>query len=316
MNIGDRVRLLHGNEEGTVRKISSSGRIEVEIEDGFIIPVMKNELVLVNETEEKYFGSKALEQPAVDTPTPISAPKDQGLYLAYLPINDQSLSLYLINDSHHAYLGHVSEVFGGNHRTLFADKLQPGDAKKFDDRLLKEMDEWPAFLLRFIPIQQKLEKAIAPFERQIRMKPTQFFRHLSKAPRLDKNAYLFSMEQTTKELDIRALNEDLQKLESKPSLPNTKRPPASIDLHIEKLVTDSSKMSNSEILRIQLATFEKNLDQAIATGMDQITFVHGIGNGVLRKEIHSRLSQIQNIKYFQDTQKDNWGYGATLVRIS
>lgn len=75
-------------------------------------------------------------------------------------------------------------------------------------------------------------------------------------------------------------------------------------------------MSNSEILRIQLEAFEKNLDQAIASGMDQITFIHGIGNGVLRKEIHKRLSQIQNIKYFQDTQKDNWGYGATLVRIS
>ena len=75
-------------------------------------------------------------------------------------------------------------------------------------------------------------------------------------------------------------------------------------------------MSNSEILRIQLEQFEKNLDQAIASGMDEITFIHGIGNGVLRKEIHKRLSQIQNIKYFQDTQKDQWGYGATLVRIS
>ncbi len=49
MNIGDRVRLLHGNEEGTIRKISSSGRIEVEIEDGFIIPAQKQELVLVHE---------------------------------------------------------------------------------------------------------------------------------------------------------------------------------------------------------------------------------------------------------------------------
>jgi hypothetical protein len=316
MNIGDRVRLLHGNEEGVIRRISSSGRIEVEIEDGFIIPVLKYELVLVNETEKKHFGSKPLEDLPLETPVPISAPKDQGLYLAFLPINDQSLSLYLINDSHQAYLAHVSEVFGTNHRTLFADKLQAGDSKKFDDRLLKEMDEWPAFLLRFIPIQSKLEKAIPPFERQMRMKPTQFFKHLSKAPRLDKNTYLFALEQTTKELDIRALNADLKEIGSKSTPLETKRPPKSIDLHIEQLVPDASKMSNSEILRIQLGVFEKNLDQAIASGMDQITFIHGVGNGVLRKEIHSRLSQVQNIKYFQDTQKDNWGYGATLVRIS
>ncbi|WP_332913894.1 hypothetical protein [Algoriphagus boritolerans] len=38
MNIGDKVRLLHGTEQGIVRKISSSGRIEVEIEDGFFDP--------------------------------------------------------------------------------------------------------------------------------------------------------------------------------------------------------------------------------------------------------------------------------------
>jgi dsDNA-specific endonuclease/ATPase MutS2 len=50
--------------------------------------------------------------------------------------------------------------------------------------------------------------------------------------------------------------------------------------------------------------------------MDEITFIHGIGNGVLRKEIHKYLSHLGNIKYFQDTQKSRFGYGATLVRIS
>jgi hypothetical protein len=89
-----------------------------------------------------------------------------------------------------------------------------------------------------------------------------------------------------------------------------------IDLHIEELHPQPDGLSNSEKMRIQLEVFEKNLNQAIAAGMDQITFVHGIGNGVLRKEIHKRLSQLENISYFQDTQKDQWGYGATLVKIS
>ncbi|WP_373397278.1 hypothetical protein V8V91_22310 [Algoriphagus halophilus] len=67
------------------------------------------------------------------------------MYLAFIPINDQSLSLYLINDSKKPYLAHVSEVFGDNHRTLMAGTLGVGESKKFDDRLLKEMDEWPSF---------------------------------------------------------------------------------------------------------------------------------------------------------------------------
>jgi hypothetical protein len=316
MNIGDKVRLLHGREEGIVRKVSSGGRIEVEIEDGFIIPALKSEVVLVAEAEKNYFGENTGSIKEPEVALPISAPKDQGLYLAFLPINDQSLSLYLINDTHSPYLVHASEVYGGNQRTLYAGTLSSGESRKFDDRLMKEMDEWPAFLLRFLPIQNSLEKAILPFERQLKMKATQFFKHLSKAPRLGKDVYLFAMEQTTKELDIRSLNAELKELTPQPAAVKTVKPARSIDLHIELLHSDPASLSNSEKMRIQLETFESNLNQAIASGMDEITFIHGLGNGTLKKEIHKRLSQLGNIKYFQDTQKDQWGYGATLVRIS
>jgi hypothetical protein len=316
MNIGDRVRVLHGKEEGIIRKVSAGGRIEVEIEDGFVIPVLKSEVVLVAEAEKNYFGENGSTPAHVDTPLPISAAKDQGLYLAFVPINDQSLSLYLINDSVQPYLSHASEVYGTNHRTLFAGALGAGEAKKIDDRILKELDEWPAFLLRFIPIQAKLNRAIPAFERQLKMKPTQFFKHLSKSPLIGKNAYLFGLENTTKELDIRGLNAELNQLTPTPQVTRVQAPSASIDLHIEALHPKPDSLSNSEMLRIQLEVFEKNLNQAIAAGMDQITFIHGIGNGVLRKEIHKRLSQLRNISYFQDTQKDQWGYGATLVKIS
>jgi hypothetical protein len=316
MNIGDRVRVLHGKEEGIIRKVSAGGRIEVEIEDGFVIPVLKSEVVLVAEAEKNYFGDSSSTPAHVDTPLPISAAKDQGLYLAFVPINDQSLSLYLINDSAQPYLSHASEVYGTNHRTLFAGALGAGEAKKIDDRILKELDEWPAFLLRFIPIQAKLNRAIPAFERQLKMKPTQFFKHLSKSPLIGKNAYLFGLENTTKELDIRGLNAELNQLTPTPQTTRILAPSASIDLHIEALHPKPDSLSNSEMLRIQLEVFEKNLNLAIAAGMDQITFIHGIGNGVLRKEIHKRLSQLRNISYFQDTQKDQWGYGATLVKIS
>jgi hypothetical protein len=316
MNIGDRVRVLHGKEEGIVRKVSAGGRIEVEIEDGFVIPVLKSEVVLIAEAERSYFGEAHNPSQEVETPLPISAPKDQGLYLAFVPINDQSLSLYLINDSRQSYLSHASEVYGTNHRTLYAGALGPGEAKKIDDRLLKELDEWPAFLLRFIPIQAKLDRAIPAFERQLKMKPTQFFKHLSKSPLIGKNAYLFGLENTTKELDILGLNAALNQLTPTPPPAKVLAPATSIDLHIEEIHPNPDGLSNSEKLRIQLEVFEKNLNQAIAAGMDQITFIHGIGNGVLRKEIHKRLSQLGNISYFQDTQKDQWGYGATLVKIS
>jgi dsDNA-specific endonuclease/ATPase MutS2 len=69
------------------------------------------------------------------------------------------------------------------------------------------------------------------------------------------------------------------------------------------------------MLELQLKTFEENLDRAIATGMDEITFIHGIGSGALRNAIHKKLSKMKNIQYFEDTLREKFGYGATLVRI-
>jgi dsDNA-specific endonuclease/ATPase MutS2 len=49
--------------------------------------------------------------------------------------------------------------------------------------------------------------------------------------------------------------------------------------------------------------------------MDEITFIHGVGNGVLRDSIHKRLSGNKNVQYYEDVQKDKFGYGATKVKI-
>jgi dsDNA-specific endonuclease/ATPase MutS2 len=49
--------------------------------------------------------------------------------------------------------------------------------------------------------------------------------------------------------------------------------------------------------------------------MDEIIFIHGVGNGVLRTEIHKRLSKNKQVEYFKDAMKEKFGYGATLVKI-
>ncbi len=69
------------------------------------------------------------------------------------------------------------------------------------------------------------------------------------------------------------------------------------------------------ILRLQLDAFEDALSRALATNMHEIVFIHGTGNGTLRKEIHKNLSRNRDIKFFEDAQKEKFGYGATLVRL-
>lgn len=89
-------------------------------------------------------------------------------------------------------------------------------------------------------------------------------------------------------------------------------PPMKVDLHIECILPNHSHLTNGEKIDLQLQTFERCLDAAIASGQLEITFVHGIGSGVLRKEIHKKLKMNKQIKSFSDAQYDK---GATLVKI-
>ena len=89
-------------------------------------------------------------------------------------------------------------------------------------------------------------------------------------------------------------------------------PPPKVDLHIENLITDFKGLTNAEIILLQIDEFERQLDAAIASGMFEITFVHGIGAGKLREEIHIRLKKNKQIKSFMDAHYDR---GSTVVKI-
>jgi hypothetical protein len=317
MNIGDRVRLLHGNEEGVITKISPGGRVEVEIEDGFRIPAMKNEVVVISAIEKQYFGGdKIQDKDSMKSVSPLRKTGDnKAVFIAYIPLNDKDHSIYLCNNSERDYLVMVSEVYGENSQTIFADKLNANAAKKIGEKSIQNFEDWPVMLIQFLPIHQRIEKTEKSFERKLQFKASVFFKSKGIVPVLEKNGYIFKLSENIKEIDIKRLNEELNS-GTVISDPKFEKPPKEIDLHIEKLTKDYPFMSNSEMLKIQIESFEKNLNYAIASGMDEITFIHGIGNGVLKKEIHKYLSQLENIKYFQDTQKSRFGYGATLVRIS
>ena len=316
MNIGDKVRLLHGNEEGVIVKISGSGRVEVEIEDGFRIPAMKNEIVVISSAEKQYFGgSKEITAEQPGNFAKVKTSKEDGLFLAYLPLNDKDHSIYISNNTDRDYLLMATAVYGGNGQTVFSGLLKRKTSQKLGEKSIHDFEDWPTLLVQFFPIYPKIEKMEPSFERRLKFKASTFFKSRGTAPVLDKSGYVFKLSDQTKEIDIQKLNEQLNTEKTTPVLKFPK-PPKEIDLHIEQLTKDHSLMSNSEMIRLQMETFEKNLNYAIASGMDEITFIHGIGNGVLRKEIHKYLSHLGNIKYFQDTQKSRFGYGATLVRIS
>lgn len=317
MNVGDRVRLLRGNEEGTITRISAGGRIEIEIEDGFRIPAMKNEIVVVSAVERQYFGDGKVPETPVAATAKSGIGTAEGLFLGYLPLNDKNLSVYFINNTDKNYAYSIAELYGENSKTLAAGLSVAKTHLKLDEKIIADFEEWPSMHLQFIAVNQRIEKTNPPFEKKIKFKASTFFRRKGKLPILEKEGYLSKIDHQEKILNVKKLNQELhEEIEGQHTNEQFQRPEKEIDLHIEKLTDNPLLLNNSEMLRLQMEVFEKNLNYAIATGMDEISFIHGIGNGVLKKEIHKYLSEMDNIKYFQDTQKSRFGYGATLVRIN
>ena len=86
-----------------------------------------------------------------------------------------------------------------------------------------------------------------------------------------------------------------------------------IDLHIHQLLDNTSGLSNADLLKLQLDTFRKEMDNAIATGVKKIVFIHGVGDGVLKNELRREL-QRKYAKYpYQDASFREYGFGATMA---
>jgi len=90
---------------------------------------------------------------------------------------------------------------------------------------------------------------------------------------------------------------------------------AEVDLHIEQLVEDDRGLSSYEKLNIQLDYFSKCLDAAIVQKFKKITFIHGVGQGRLKEEIHKIIKESYEGVKIQDAPFKKYGVGATEVLI-
>lgn len=89
---------------------------------------------------------------------------------------------------------------------------------------------------------------------------------------------------------------------------------AEYDLHIEKLTGNYKRMSNADILDMQMGFFRKRLESAINCNYKNIVFIHGRGEGILKDKIRNELSAISDLEYREASFFD-YGEGATLVSI-
>jgi len=99
---------------------------------------------------------------------------------------------------------------------------------------------------------------------------------------------------------------------SKPKARNA--PKMEVDLHIGQLVKSAKRMSNHEILNLQLATAKRQLEFAMRKRIQKVVFIHGVGEGVLKEELKYLFRRYENLKFY-DAAYQKYGQGATEVYI-
>jgi hypothetical protein len=325
MNIGDRVRLMRGREEGIITKILGNGLLEIEIEDGFTIPVQKSDIVVISEMEQKVFNPVApsrIEPQATEkrqNSSEILA--NRGIYMAFVPVNDRELAQYLINNTDWELPFMLSVGSDPHHKGLAAGTLKAKTTLKVQNILVKDFEEWGTFTFQAFLFRLAFMKLPEPIIKRLKFRVNTFFKNKSKAPLLNQDAHLFqldaedSVKPVNLNIDPAKIVEQMFEKQALEPLQLPSKPSLTVDLHIEQLTKDAWAMNNSEIISLQMSTFERQFEAAIANGMDEIIFIHGVGNGVLRDNIHKRLSGNKNVQYFEDAQKEKFGYGATKVKI-
>ena len=309
MRIGDKVRLLKGTEEGYI--VSIKGNIvEIEIEDGFSIPAVKNEVVVVDKKESEVFTEKR-EDPEPDTLTTSRQTSiAEGIYLG---LEDQnSINCYIINQSPNVILYSIGVRQKKNIVGLAYGICHPFDASEAGQTLMNEFKKEVQFQIQVIQHEDTVKTKKMPIESNLTISKLQLNDKVN-IQALDKPLAIFNLKgsppPSIDPVKIKEQMMDGPKVSSKKGKAVSTKEQV-IDLHID---AQSSGLPENEILRTQLQLFERAFDQAILNNAKSLKVIHGIGSGKLRREIHKRISHSPEVNYFEDGDKEKFGFGSTII---
>ena len=111
------------------------------------------------------------------------------------------------------------------------------------------------------------------------------------------------------------LNEKLEETSSKRSSFKKEKNEVilEVDLHINQLIKSTKGMDNFDMLTLQLNTAKSKIEYAISKRISKVIFIHGVGEGVLKSELHYLFGRYP--VRFYDASYKKCGLGATEVYV-
>lgn len=332
--VGDTVLLLHSGEEGKVVELLDKKMVMVDV-GGVCIPVYMDQIDFpyfrrFTEKSKKPAPKTFIEDVRKEKPAPRKKTGD-GVLLHLVPIYQkdifdddvvQYLKIYLINQYDSGYSFEFSLTCGSD--SVFTHK---GVLHAFADMYLCDLDfsrvsEQPSFAWTFAP--EKTDAAKAPFfECSLKLRGKQLFKRIEEMQQRNESLVAYEVFRfypgrvAEKGPDLSALKAAGYRVFDSERLDRDVVPPRSVvDLHWDKLTHPPVGLSAQGMLDFQLHVAESYLDRALAHRLDKIIFIHGIGNGTLKQELHDWLKTRSEVSSFVNQHHPQFGYGSTEVYLS
>ena len=259
-----------------------------------------------------------------------------NVYLAFVPeditaVSTTSFEAYLVNDSNY-YMYYTYLCAEGKAWTACSHGLIEPNTKllleEFEKSALNDRERVAVQLVAFKDNRSFVMKPAVGVE--IRIDTVKFYKlHTFRdSDFFETPALIYDVvkdDRPVKQVYVSA--EELQdaliqkKASDAPSKPQTivkhggKNEIIEIDLHIGELLDDTRGMSNSEMLNYQLDKFREVMERYKNKREQRIVFIHGKGDGVLRKAVLDELKRKYATCKAQDASFQEYGFGATMVTI-
>jgi len=356
LKVGDKVRFLNSTGGGTVTAFRGKEQVLVEDEDGFEIPALIVECVVVGEKDHRLDNKEPMPYTSPikkDVPAPLEAKVEKpveepfietpqgerlNLRLAFLPVEAQAFmqtpfEVYLINESnYYLYFNYMSCT--NNSWTSRCNGLIEPDTKMFLEEFPKtDINNLEHICVQLIAFKKgktfSLKNALSV---EMRLDTVKFYKlHcFTKNAFFDEDALIVPLilhdvperQMLVSVSDIQTAMYAQKKDERHaPQTATQKSKPADnrmeVDLHINQLVETTAGMSHTDILNCQLSKFHEVMKAVVRKKDQKIIFIHGKGEGVLRAALEKELkTTYQRQCRFQDASFREYGFGATMVIIN
>ncbi len=332
--VGDEIIVLHSNEEGRVVEIMNDKMVMINVR-GVKFPAYMDQIdfpyfyrfskkTVVEEKKPKVF----LDNIPTEKPQPNKIKVEEGVWLVFIPkftlddFNDEvveNLKIYLVNKTERQFTFDYKQYFLNENN--FEIKNTIGGFQDFylHDIDFERVNDSPSFSIDFGLNKPEKNKA-DHFETSLKLKPKQTFQKIEELKEKNLPTITYKLFDTYPD----KVHEDKFELtglaakgfkvyEASQSRQHLEPAKSVVDLHIEQLTDDWIKLSNGEILDIQLREFEKWYDLSVAHHQPSLIIIHGIGTGKLKDEIHEILKVKRDVKSFINKYHPRYGYGATEI---